>query len=445
MKVRKFLVDWGRFADNGGVAVRSLDTVQAIIADGVVTEAEADQLVGTRDAAVLEPLFDALETERVRLAPGAVTRVTTTLQLNGYVVPDVRTTSTRRIEQPLPVMGSPDATFENLARITGNTSQKLLIGVADAPMDFRHPLIARNAWNNPADVPNGYDDDGDGRTDDVHGWDFESNAALASDTADGHGTATTSLAVWGTDRLLAVGAAVIDRTRYEPLWQGINYAIAKGARVINMSISLQTDEARQRFSQVVAANPRVLFVLAAGNDSADIASSSVRAAMTRHTNLVVVGGSDAHGGVWEGSRSGSAAGDRYVTLAARADNVTAAGPYADVAARRVLAYSDNSGTSFAAPQVANAAGKMMLLCPILTASDVWRILCATADDSDAWAGLSRTGGTLNAKRAMSVAAVYELTKRGWLLDDAIARVADTNGEARAIRRAIENVQATTAK
>jgi subtilisin family serine protease len=49
----------------------------------------------------------------------------------------------------------------------------ILIGDADSGLDFDHPDIQANLWTNPGEIPNnGIDDDGNGYTDDYHGYDF---------------------------------------------------------------------------------------------------------------------------------------------------------------------------------------------------------------------------------------------------------------------------------
>ena len=48
-----------------------------------------------------------------------------------------------------------------------------LIAVVDTGVDLTHPDLAGNLWANPGETPaNGVDDDGNGKVDDVHGYDF---------------------------------------------------------------------------------------------------------------------------------------------------------------------------------------------------------------------------------------------------------------------------------
>jgi subtilisin family serine protease len=68
-----------------------------------------------------------------------------------------------------------------------------VIAVIDSGVDVAHPDLAGNVWTNPGEIPgNDEDDDGNGYTDDIHGWDTaqDDNTLLDSPAALGydHGT-----------------------------------------------------------------------------------------------------------------------------------------------------------------------------------------------------------------------------------------------------------------
>ncbi len=74
---------------------------------------------------------------------------------------------------------------------TGSAS--VFVGVIDEGIQFTHPELDGQIWNNPFDVADGVDNDNNGYVDDIHGWDFAGNNNTIYDggkrgNADDHGT-----------------------------------------------------------------------------------------------------------------------------------------------------------------------------------------------------------------------------------------------------------------
>ena len=89
-------------------------------------------------------------------------------------------------------------------------SKSVYIGVIDEGIQFTHPDLDANVWNNPYDPADGIDNDGNGYVDDIHGWDFDGNNNTIYDggtrgNLDDHGTH-----VAGTSAP-RVGTAVVSR------------------------------------------------------------------------------------------------------------------------------------------------------------------------------------------------------------------------------------------
>jgi subtilisin family serine protease len=162
------------------------------------------------------------------------------------------------------------------------------IAVVDTGVDLVHPDLAANLWSNPGELPNGVDDDGNGRVDDLHGWDFADLDANPSDEND-HGThvAGTAAAVAGNGvgvagvapaaRVMAV--RVLDAAgngSTSDVVNGVLYAAREGASVINLSLGAAVDPADAPAMNALwndtaaqAAERGAVLVAAAGNDASD--------------------------------------------------------------------------------------------------------------------------------------------------------------------------------
>ena len=59
----------------------------------------------------------------------------------------------------------------------GRKSTQVIVAVIDSGIDTLHEDLKAHLWTNPGEIPgNGKDDDGNGYTDDIHGWNFCGNA-----------------------------------------------------------------------------------------------------------------------------------------------------------------------------------------------------------------------------------------------------------------------------
>ena len=154
-----------------------------------------------------------------------------------------------------------------------------VIAILDTGVDTEHPDLQANIWTNEVERKGleEEDDDNNGFVDDIHGWDFVNQTFNMRDF-NGHGTHCAGIAA-------AVGNNGIGITGANPdalimpisviqsdgtgdvatIIKGIDYAIANGADVLNMSFgSYQYSIAEEQ--ALVKAYAKMVLVAAAGND-----------------------------------------------------------------------------------------------------------------------------------------------------------------------------------
>lgn len=161
-------------------------------------------------------------------------------------------------------------------------SQRPVIAILDTGVDITHPDLVDNIWTNTAESEgeSGYDNDNNGFKSDVHGWDFINNTGDIHDW-NMHGTHVAGIAAASNNELGIVGAnpqALImpitvmqsDGTGdVATIIKGINYAVANGATVINLSLGTYSNSSA--FRQALAnAYGQCVIVAAAGNDGLGI-------------------------------------------------------------------------------------------------------------------------------------------------------------------------------
>ncbi|WP_373232246.1 S8 family serine peptidase [Cohnella sp.] len=126
---------------------------------------------------------------------------------------------------------------------------EIIVAVIDTGTDINHPDLAGKIWQNLSDLPDGIDNDGNGKTDDSFGWDFYNNDGTVFDSVDGdeHGThvsgtiaavANNSLGVTGVApnvKIMPLKFIGPDGGTTADAIAAIEYAAAHGAKVSNNS------------------------------------------------------------------------------------------------------------------------------------------------------------------------------------------------------------------
>lgn len=149
------------------------------------------------------------------------------------------------------------------------------------------------------------------------------------------------------------------------LARGIVYAVDQGAKVINLSMSGDQDQAPVRKAVAYAVRKDVVVVAAVGNSQQQTGSGALPSYPASYPGVLGVGAVDIAGARVNGSQTG-----RYVDLMAPGDGV--------LAATRRTGHAYVTGTSFATPFVAASAALVRSAWPKLTAQQVIQRLMATA-------------------------------------------------------------------
>ncbi len=279
-------------------------------------------------------------------------------------------------------------------------SSSVIVAVLDTGMDVSHPELAGRLWVNPGEIPgNGRDDDGNGFADDVNGWDFSLDTGAMRDL-DGHGTHVSGIiAAQANNGFGTVGVAPAVRlmpVRFigangegaiSDAVDGIYYAVANGARVINASWGGGGYSQALADAIRYAGSRNVVFVTAAGNDRLNLDNGKSYPASYRYSNTLNVAAVDASGRLASFSNYGS----RTVDVAAPGVNILSTVPGG---------YETMSGTSMATPFVSGVVALVTSMNPAATAAQVVQWVIGTAKPMAGLSGRVISGGMVSAGRAV---------------------------------------------
>ena len=287
---------------------------------------------------------------------------------------------------------------------TNTGSSAVTVAVVDTGIDYTHPDLQGNVWVND-DPINGLDDDGNGKVDDLRGWNFIDGGNDPMDDVD-HGThvagtigatGNNTQGVAGvnwTVKVMAIKSCCDEFNSFteDSIVQGFQYACANGAKVINGSFG--GGSGTQAILDSINACPGALFVFSAGNGGLDGIgdnndSSPQYPCSYGSPNIVCVAASASNDALTSFSNFGL----NNVDLAAPGENIKSTIPG--------NAYDYFDGTSMAAPHVSGAAALILAERPTLTTSELKRSLLLSAEPRASLTSLVATGGRLNVRRAFS--------------------------------------------
>jgi subtilisin family serine protease len=291
-----------------------------------------------------------------------------------------------------------DGTVLNLPRAWElSQGAGVVVAVVDSGARLDHPDLAPNVWVNFDEVPgNRVDDDANGYIDDVHGVDLTTSRRSEQDLSDGngHGTHVSGIIAGAANGRGVVGVAFRARLMIVKVLdargagttggvaEGIRYAAANGARIINLSLGGPTRDAALVDAVRAAEEANVLLVCSAGNLGNNVDNEPSYPVALAAGNIVGVAATEPQSGRALGSFSNF--GRNTIGLAAPGVNV--------LSSANDGGYELKSGTSMAAPHAAGVAALMAAMRPDLSATELRAQLLQNAGRSS----LPVSGGYLDA-------------------------------------------------
>lgn len=318
--------------------------------------------------------------------------------------------------------GTPGADIDALTAWQTSTGAGVTVAVVDTGIDTSHPELSPRLSGNPAErgagrEANGIDDDANGLVDDWRGWDFvqdgDGDATAGPDNVpedlDGHGTHVAGTVAAVRDNGEGVAGVAPDATvlplrglgadgsgTVADIADAFDYAGDSGVEVVNASLGGPSGS--QTFRAVISSHPGTLYVVAAGNDGADVDVAPEFPCATDADNVLCVGASDNRDARAGFSNHGSANVDLY------APGVDIASTYPIGAeAPCDTGYCALNGTSMAAPHAAGVAALVAAAEPSLRGSGLRSALMAGAESKPAFSA-SVSGGRLDARGALAAVA-----------------------------------------
>lgn len=292
---------------------------------------------------------------------------------------------------------------------TGNG--EIVIAVLDTGIDYNHAEFSGNIWINTGEIPNnGIDDDGNGKIDDWRGWNFFSNNNNSNDDH-GHGTFVSGIIGAKGNNLIGI-AGMMWNVKIMPLKfldrngegtiadeiAAIQYAISKGAKIINASYSGGSFSQAENDAIVSANTAGILVMAAAGNGGNDDIGDNndffpEYPASYNLPNILAIAATDQNDRIASFSNFGL----NSVHVAAPGVYILSTVPTSIFPS----GYDFSLGTSASTPHVSGLTGLLYSYYAHFTPSQIRSTILRYVDVLPSLSGFIQTGGRINAYKAIS--------------------------------------------
>lgn len=325
---------------------------------------------------------------------------------------------------------------------TATGDSEIVIAIIDSGIDYNHPDLAANIWTNPNEIPDGFDNDGNGFVDDIVGWDTFN---LDNDPIDdnGHGTHVAGTVGASTNNNIGVAGvawnAKLMAVKAASAGGGLNSASIVGAQVYVTRMKVQqgvnivasnNSYGGPAFSFAIfdsvrlSTNAGIAFIAAAGNDNDNIDNPATPAypAGFNLPGIISVAATNRQDGLAVFSNRGFFSvdlGAPGVAIMSTWTTVMNPGPVpipCGIPQTPVVppfGYCFLSGTSMASPMVAGAYGVVKAFAPSMTIADVKNLLLTTVDVLPSLQFVTVSGGRLNLQKALDQVGRNEIRGTVW--------------------------------